>query len=161
MAKAKVPRPSAGMKVKKNGDITFQSNVDHAKFTMSELVDAANRDVGRFIRKLVGNELTDLYKDEYVKGSVTMERTGTFDPKYAKKSLAYWARKKEHDLLVGFKMFSWYGTTQELGDFNYPKKGILRKTVMENVGKIREIQAQYLAELKKELPRIPEDTGDD
>lgn len=158
---AKVPRPSAGMKVKKNGDITFQSGVDHAKFTMDELVDAANRDVGKFLRKIVGEKLIDLYKDEYVKGNVAVERTGKFDASYAKKALAYWVRKKDHDLQVGFKTFSWYGTTQELGDFNYPKKGILRQTVIENVGKIREIQSQYLAELKKEVPNVPEDTGDD
>lgn len=161
MAQTKVPRPSAGMKVKKNGDVTFQSNVDHVKFTMGELIDAANRDVGKFIRKLVGNKLVELYKNEYVKGSIVKERTGTFDPSYPRKSLAYWARKKEHDLLIGFKNHSWYGTHQELGDYNYPKKGILRTTVMENIDKIREIQSQYLTELNKEVPRIPEDTGDD
>ena len=161
MAKPKVPRPSAGMKVKKNGDVTFQSNVDLVKFTLGELIDAANRDVGKYLRKLIGNKLLELYENDYVKGSLTIPRTGELKKSYPMKAAEYWARKKEHDLIIGFKKYSWYGTHQELGDYDYPRKGILRSTVMDNISMIQEIQSKYLTELNKEAPRIPEDTGDD
>lgn len=161
MPQSKVPRPSAGMKVKKDGTVTFQSNVDQVKFSMDELIDAANRDVGKYIRKIAGEKLVELYKDEYVKGNIVEDRTGDFKPQYARKAVQYWARKKEHDLIIGFKIHSWYGTHQELGDFNYPKKGVLRNTVFENVGTIRTIQSKYLKELAKEIPNIPKGASDD
>lgn len=156
-------RPNAKMKITKNG-LTFQSNVDHAQFLIGELIDAANRDVGKLIRKRVGEKLIATYKTKFVKGTISEKRRNEFKATYARKALQYWARKQEHDLVVGFKQYSWYGTTQELGDYNYPKLGILRNTVMEAIPEIRRIQEQYLTGLNSENPKVPpqgEERSDD
>ena len=49
-------KPNAGLKIKK-GTIQFTSNVDKVKFTIEELINAANRDVGKYIRNIAGNKL--------------------------------------------------------------------------------------------------------
>lgn len=156
-------RPSAKMRITKRDGVTFQSNVEHAQWAIGELIDASNRDVGKFIRKEVGNRLVAEFEGTYVKGTIAERRTGTFQAKYARKALQYWARKRDHDLLIGFKQWSWYGTTQELGDYGYPKLGILRNAVYSNIPEIRKIQAQYLTALNSDNPSIPdgEDMSDD
>jgi hypothetical protein len=74
------------------------------------------------------------------------------------KGTHYWVRKREADLQIGFghtkKGLSgetWYGILQELGGKNQPKRSILRDTVYENIGLIRQIEAQYLSAIENEL----------
>ncbi|EEB35747.1 hypothetical protein ANHYDRO_01413 [Anaerococcus hydrogenalis DSM 7454] len=154
-------RPNAKMKVTKKNGVTFESNVDHVKFTIEELIHAANRDVGKFITKETANAIDDAYRPYYVKGRMSLVRKNKFKKTYANKSVQYWARKRELDLQVGFKNHNWM-TQQELGEYNYPRLGLLRNTVAKNIKTINDIQGQYITELNKENPSVPsgEDEGD-
>lgn len=151
-------KPNAKMKIGKGGGVIFQSNVDHVQHTIEELINAANRDVGKFIRKVAGDELAKTYAPIYVKGRLTRTRKKKFLKKYVNSNLSYWARKRDHDLQVGFKHHSWF-TQQELGDYNYPKLAILRNTVFSNISTINQIQAQYISKLSEEKPTVP--SGED
>ena len=146
-------KPNAGLKIKK-GTIQFTSNVDKVKFTIEELINAANRDVGKYIRNIAGNKLYSAYVGVYQKGSKQRPRKGKLIKGYINRNLSYWARKKEHDLQIGFKDHSWF-TQQELGDANYPKLAVLRNTVFENIGTIQNIQSQYISALSQDNPTIP------
>ncbi len=156
--------PRSGMKISKKDGVTFKNNIDHVLFTMEELIHGANRDVGKFITRAVKDEIVKNYKPNYTKGRKIVPRKGKFLVSKAGKTTQYWARKKELDVLIGFKNYNWM-TQQELGENNYQKLGILRNTVANNVSMINKIQGQYLTALNKENPKIPsgkdEGTGDD
>lgn len=151
--------PNAKMKVSKKNGITFESNVEHVLFTIEELIQSANKDVGRFLRKEVANSLFESYKDEYVKGKKHSKRREKLLKKHVNKTVQYWARKKENDLIIGYKYHNWM-TQQELGEYNYPKIGVLRNTVYANLGNIKTIQARYITALNEDNPNtdngIPE-----
>ena len=126
--------PKSVTKVKKDG-IEFISNVDRAKYTLQELSRAAMKDVGKFLRKRVVQELKQL------PGMKKHRRIY---------NLQYWARRKEADLQIGFKHEAWYSVNQELGTKGMPKKGILRETVFKHIDDIRRIEGQYLSAIEDE-----------
>lgn len=153
--------PRAGMNISKKDGVTFESNIDHVLFTIEELIHSANRDVGKFITSAVKDELVKNYKPSYTKGQRVRPRTGKFLISKAGKTTQYWARRKELDLQIGFKNYNWM-TQQELGESNYPRLGLLRNAVAKNISTINRIQGQYLTELNKDNPTIPngKDEGD-
>lgn len=153
--------PRAGMKISKKDGVTFESNVEHVMFTIEELIHSANRDVGKFISRAVKDELVKNYKPSYTKGQQIKPRTGKFLISKAGKTTQYWARRKELDLQIGFKNYN-FMTQQELGEYNYPRLGLLRNTVAKNVNMINNIQSKYLTALNDEKPSIPsgKDEGD-
>jgi hypothetical protein len=130
-----MPMPKSVTKVKKGG-VEFTSNVDQAKYLLVELQRAALRDVAKFIRKRMIEKLRKL--------------PGMRRSKRLYKSTQYWVRKKETDLVLGFKHDSWYGVKQETGTSKQPKRGILRDTVFENIDQIQIIQGKYLSAIEKE-----------
>ena len=69
----------------------------------------------------------------------------------------YWVRRRETDLLIGFKHSAWYSVGQELGDRGMHKHGIMREVVYSNIDQIQKIQAQYLSALNEEHPKDPGD----
>ncbi|MFL8888930.1 hypothetical protein [Helcococcus kunzii] len=156
--------PRSGMKISKKDGVIFENNIDHVMYTIEELIHSANRDVGKFITRAVKDELIKQYEPNYTKGKMIKPRTGKFLRSKAGKTVQYWARKQELDLLVGFKNHNWM-TQQELGDSNYQRLGLLRNTVAKNVDMINKIQGQYLTALNKDKPNIPsgkdEGSGDD
>lgn len=156
--------PRSGMKISKKDGVIFENNIDHVLFTMEELIHSANRDVGKFITRAVKDEIIKQYEPSYTKGKMIKPRTGKFLRSKAGKTVQYWARKQELDLLVGFKNHNWM-TQQELGDSNYQRLGLLRNTVAKNVDMINKIQGQYLTAMNKDKPNIPsgkdEGSGDD
>lgn len=156
--------PRSGMKISKKDGVIFENNIDHVLFTMEELIHSANRDVGKFITRAVKDEIIKQYEPSYTKGKKIKPRTGKFLRSKAGKTVQYWARKQELDLLVGFKNHNWM-TQQELGDSNYQRLGLLRNTVAKNVDMINKIQGQYLTAMNKDKPNIPsgkdEGSGDD
>lgn len=154
-------RPNAKMKITKKDGVTFQSSVEHVLFTMEELIHAANRDVGKFITRAVKDELVKNYKPSYTRGKSIRPRKGKFLVSKAGKTTQYWARRKELDLLIGFKNYNWM-TQQELGESNYQRLGLLRNTTAKNIDMINKIQGQYLTALNDEKPSIPSgnDEGD-
>lgn len=145
--------PRSGMKISKKDGVIFENNIDHVLFTMEELIHGANRDVGKFIVRAVKDEIVKNYKPSYTKGRVIKPRKGKFLVSKAGKTTQYWARRKDLDLLIGFKNYNWM-TQQELGESKYQKLGILRNTVANNISTINQIQGQYLTELNKEKPKV-------
>lgn len=131
----------------KNGyDLTFTDNVDRVNYTIQELIQRANKDVGTFLAK----ECNARARNELpvFKGGT---RVGTLIKKAA---FQYWARRKEGDLIIGIKHNTWYGVGQELGDDKMPKHGIMYETVRNNIQKIRDIQGQYLSAIDDENKAI-------
>ena len=122
-----IPSP---VKIKKDG-VEFTSNVDRVNYTIRELTRAALKDVGRFVVKRVKQRIH--------------KKTGRLA-----KNTQSWVRKRETDLLVGFKPGGWYGIFQELGTESQPKIGALKNTVYENINTIRDIEAQYLSAIEDE-----------
>lgn len=120
----------------KNG-VTFTSGVDRANYTIQELSRAALKDVAKVIRKKMIVKLKEL--------------PGMKKNKRIYSSTQYWVRKKETDLQVGFKHDTWYGTLQELGGKNQPKRSVLRDTVFESIDDIQKIEAQYLSAVEDEM----------
>jgi len=126
-----MPLPNAQIKIKKDG-VYFEESVDRANYLIEELTRAALRDVGKFICKLTRKKIR--------------RRTGR-----TSKNTQYWVRKRETDLLVGFKAAGWYGSYQELGTEKIPKVGALYETVHDNIRQIQEIEAQYLSAIEDDI----------
>lgn len=126
-----MPLPNAKIKIKKDG-VYFEESVDRANYLIEELTRAALRDVGKFICRLTRKKIR--------------RRTGR-----AAKNTQYWVRKRETDLLVGFKTAGWYGSYQELGTEKIPKVGALYETVHDNIRQIQEIEAQYLSAIEDDI----------
>lgn len=122
--------PKSVVKIKKDG-VEFTSNVDRVSYTIRELTRAALRDVGKLVCKRTRQQIK--------------RRTGRLS-----KNIQYWVRKKEGDLLVGFKPGGFYGGFQELGTEKQPKVGALSNTVKENINTIRDIEGKYLSAIEDE-----------
>lgn len=143
--------PRSVTRVYKNG-VKYISNVDRAQYTITELLRAALKDVGKLIRRRM------LDKARKIPGM----RRGKRIPN----AFQYWVRKRETDLVVGIKHDTWYGVEQELGTSNQPKRSILRDTVYENINEIRRIEGKYLSAIENEnkalgLINEEEEVGDD
>ena len=134
-----MPLPKSVTKVKKQG-IEYTSSVDRAKYLLVELQRAALRDSAKLLRRRMIEKLKTL--------------PGMKRNKRIYNSTQYWLRRKETDLQIGFKHDTWYGTEQELGTNNQPKRGILRDTVFENIENIRTIQGKYLSSIEEENKAI-------
>ena len=127
-----IPSP---VKIKKDS-IEIISNVDRCKYTLEELSRAALRDVGKFIRKRMLQELKKL--------------PGMKKNRRLYRSTQYWVRRGESDLQVGFKHSTWHGEQQELGTHGQPARNILRNTVYSNIPDIVKIESQYLSSMEDE-----------
>lgn len=146
-----MPLPKSVIKVKKDG-VEYISNVDRAKYTLQELSRAALKDVAKFLRRRMVDELKKL--------------PGMKRNKRIYNSTQYWVRKKDADLQIGIKHDTWYGVNQELGSKNMPKKGVVRETTFKNIDEIRRIEGMYIKEIEDEnralgLINEEEETGDD
>lgn len=127
----------------RKGGIEYVSNVDRVNYTITELTRAALRDVGKFVSRTCNSsamKLPGMKRSKRVRG-----RTSAFQ---------YWNRRKECDLQVGIKHGTWYGTEQELGTSNQPKRGILRNSVYGNIPQIVEIESKYLSALEDEAAAL-------
>lgn len=146
-----MPLPKSVIKVKKDG-VEYISNVDRAKYTLQELSRAALKDVAKFLRRRMVDELKKL--------------PGMKRNKRIYNSTQYWVRKKEADLQIGIKHDTWYGVNQELGSKNMPKKGVVRETTFANIDEIRRIEGMYIKEIEDEnralgLINEEEEVGDE
>lgn len=131
----------SSIKVTKNG-VEFLDNCDKAMYYIEELIHAANRDVGKFITREARKKLP--------------KRTGR-----ARKFTQYFARKKDLDLQIGYKPSAFYGGFYEVGTEKVPKLAPIYSTVAENIDTIQRIQGQYLSEMNKQTPTVPEVSGGD
>jgi len=139
------------VKINKDG-VEFTSSVDRAKYTIRELERAALKETAKFLRRRILDELRKL---PGMRRHIRLWR-----------STQYWVRKQEADLLIGFKHDSWYGAQQELGTRGQPRRGTLRRIVLDNIDTIRLIQGQYLQHVEDENRALGliderEETGDE
>jgi hypothetical protein len=146
-----MPLPKSVIKVKKDG-VEYISKVDRAKYTLAELSRAALKDVAKFLRRRMVDELKKL--------------PGMKRNKRIYNSTQYWVRKKDADLQIGIKHDTWYGVNQELGSKNMPKKGVVRETTFANIDEIRRIEGMYIKEIEDEnralgLINEEEEVGDE
>lgn len=132
--------PKSVTKISKKG-VTYTSSVDRASYTIKELTRAALRDVARLIKYAIRQEFNKL---------PGMRKQS----KRFKASFQHWLRKIDGDLQIGIRHNTWYGVNQELGEKNQPKRDFLRSSVMENIGKIREIEGQYLSAIEDEAKAL-------
>ena len=120
--------PSA-IKITKNG-VEYIDQVDRTKYTLQELVHAANKDVGKFVTR---------------KAKETIKKqTGR-----GQKNTQYWARK-DGSLQVGYKPGGFYLGFQEVGTSKQVKKEHLQNAVMNNKDEIRKIQGTYIKSIEDE-----------
>ena len=141
-----MPMPKSVMKMNKDG-VRFESSVDKVQYTLEELTRAALKDVGRYIKRETGRQIK--------------RKTGRLA-----KNTQYWVRKRETDLLVGFKPGGFYGMYQEFGTEKTPKIGALHSSVVDNIPMIIAIQSQYLSAMEDEARALSlineaEEIGDD
>ncbi|WP_423408022.1 HK97-gp10 family putative phage morphogenesis protein [Heyndrickxia sp. MSNUG] len=146
-----MPMPRSVTRVTRDG-ITYVSNVDRAQYTLRELMRAALRDIAKLLRKRM------LQKARTMPGMKRGKRIPN--------AFQYWNRRREADLQIGVKHSTWYGTEQELGTSNQPKRSIIRSTVYDNIADIRIIAGKYIKEIENEnramgLINEEEDVGDD
>lgn len=130
-----MPLPKSVTKIKKDG-VEFISNVDRAQYTLTELQRAALRDTAKFVRKRMLEQLKKL--------------RGMRRSRRLYNSTQYWVRRRETDLIIGFKHYTWYGAHGEIGKRNQPTRNILRDTVYNNIDQIRLIQGQYLSAIEND-----------
>ncbi|MDQ0340268.1 hypothetical protein J2S00_003073 [Caldalkalibacillus uzonensis] len=130
-----MPLPKSVTKIKKDG-VEFISNVDRAQYTLTELQRAALRDTAKFIRKRIIQKLKQL--------------RGMRRSRRIYNSMQYWVRRKETDLIIGHKHYTWYGAHGEIGKRNQPQRNILRDEVYQNIDQIRLIQGKYLSAIEND-----------
>lgn len=121
-----VPSP---VKITKDG-VEYISKVDRTKYTLKQLIHAANKDVGKYITKKTRNKIT--------------KRTGR-----GRKNTQYWARK-DGSLQMGYKPPGFYLGFDELGTDKRRKIAQLRNTVQEEKNEIRKIQGSYIKSIENE-----------
>jgi HK97 gp10 family phage protein len=127
-----IPSP---IKITKKG-VEYISSVDRAKYLLVELERAALKEIGKFVRRRV---LDDVRK---LKGFKRGKRP--------LRAYQIWVRKREGNLQIGIKHDTWYGVAQELGTSKQPRRAILKNTVMNNVDEIRRIAGLYIKEIEDE-----------
>jgi len=127
--------PKSVTRITKDG-VKIIDSVDKAQYTITELSRAALRDSAKFIRRKMNDEVRKL--------------PGMRRARRPYRSNQYWVRRRETDLLVGFRHNTWYGVQQELGTEGQPARNILRNSVYNNVDQIRIIQGQYLSAIENE-----------
>ena len=128
--------PRTVTRVDRVSGVTFTNSVDRINYTINELCRAALRDAAKVLIKKM------ILKMRKLRGMKNNRRIY--------KTTQYWVRKKDADLQIGTKHDTWYGAGQELGTKNQPKRGIIRDTVFESIGEIREIQSKYLSAIEDE-----------
>lgn len=120
----------------RRGNVEYISRVDRTKYLLRELIRAALNDTGKFIRRKQLDAVRKL--------------PGMKKGKRPLRAFQFWVRRRENDLLVGVKHNTWYGSAQEFGDKNQPRRQILTKSVYENIADIRRIQGRYLSTIEDE-----------
>lgn len=134
--------PKSVTRVYKNGDIKYTSNVDAVQYTMKELCRGALRDCGKFLKKTFTNEFYGHLNKHSGRGG---------------SNAGYWARARETDLQFGLgkqKSKGFWARFYETGSKKTPAYYNLRASVYDNVGKLQQIQSQYLSALSDENPSL-------
>lgn len=177
--------PNAQLKIKsRKGDIevTFKSNVDAVKWSISQLSNAALWSIARVIMYRVTKNLSTAFPA--LKSKISSTRR--------KNAIQYWLRRYEGDLKIGYGKTAgrgagntgtaYYAIPAELGTTTryavagrpyrsvkggeiiysgitgkpQPKVGVLRNSTYESLGDIERIYQQYFKQLDSDHPSITE-----
>lgn len=115
------------VKIKRNGEVTFESKCDLAKWTIQELTRRAMLDVGKYIINNVRRNVETIFP--YAKG-----RTGKKKHKNSER-YQYWVPKKENYLVLGIEnrkkgaVTAWWADQLEMDAFVIPPKGKRKKKI--------------------------------
>lgn len=109
--------------------VTFTDNLEKCKQKIKEQPTKANNKIGSLI-------VSEVRK-------VTPKDTGAL-----RKSMGYWARKKEHDLQVGFK--NWKAPIVILGDEHTPANNFFLDKIKEIIPEIKKMYDEAMKELEGE-----------
>ncbi len=133
--------PKSVVKIKKNG-VEFVSSVDKANYYIFELARAALKDAGKYVCKRFRVNYYNVFK----------RKTGNAGN--AANCLAICNKDTIYPRVqIGLrrgKDRGFYAYFQEFGTKTLPKRGILSKTVEENIDEIREIESKYLSAIEDE-----------
>ncbi len=136
-----MPLPKGNVKITAKG-VEYTSNVERCKYTLKELIIASYTDIHRLVLYRARQKFSKL------RG---MRKKSNFK---FRATFQYWIRKRDVDMQLGIRSDRWYGSQQELGTRNQPKKEILRSTVMENLDEIIKIEALYLSSIEDEAKAL-------
>lgn len=133
--------PKSVVKVMKNGQVEYTSNVDKTNYYMHELSRAALRDVGKFCAK----RFREMYYAHYKR------KTGLSGKAIGYKVISG-KNTKYPRVQLGLKKDAkaWYTMQQEFGSSTHPRLGLLAKSVQDNIAEIIKIESQYLSGLEDE-----------
>lgn len=133
-----MPLPKRVTRINKNG-VYFVESVDRIQYELKELKRAALRDVGYFLVRTFRKSFYQNFKKKTGKSRATQ----------------YWARKREGDLLIGWKPIrGFHHGFQETGAGAFPQKRLLYNTVMQNIPTIITICSKYLSDLEDDAAAI-------
>lgn len=142
------------VKIKK-GNVEFTSKVEIAKYSIRELTFRAMQDVGRYI---INGKVRPIIRATIMPPKKKGSRSGKKN--YMPQRYQYWARKKEHDLVLGIEnkkrgaVSAWWADQRELGTNGQPKRSVLFKAVQANIPTIVQIEAQYLSYMRSEAAAL-------
>lgn len=137
--------PKSVIKIDKDG-VKYTSNVDACKYYMYELTRGALRDVAKFVKKKVNDAFYHEFKKRSGKG-----KKATGYSVWSSKNTQY--PKVQIGLNVKGLKYGWF-YFQEFGSSHTPRKGLLQKTVEDNIAEIIKIESQYLSGLSGEASRL-------
>lgn len=115
------------VKIKRNGEVTFESKCDLAKWTIQELTRRAMLDVGKYIINNVRRNVETIFP-------YAMGRKGNKKHRNSER-YQYWVPKKENYLVLGIEnrkkgaVTAWWADQLEMDSFVVPPKGIRKKTI--------------------------------
>lgn len=132
-----LPKATRTRKVKGRSTIEYTSNIDRTKYYLTELNRAALRDIGKYLRNLILDQVRKL--------------PGMKRSKRPLRAFQFWVRRRDGNLWIGVKHNTWYGVGQELGTMGQPKKRIITNVTQSQIAEIRKISAVYLSSIEDEL----------
>lgn len=132
-----LPKAVTFKRVSGKSTVQYTSSIDRTKYLLVELERAALRDIGKFLRNKILDEVRKM--------------PGMRRGKRPLRAFQFWVRRRSGNLWVGVKHNTWYGVAQELGNFGQPKRRIITNTTMQNVDEVRMIAAQYLSSIEDEI----------
>jgi HK97 gp10 family phage protein len=124
---------------------TYESRIEDAKRKIKEKPQNALREIGKLLTVAIRNKADKSKKKRtyYYKGKKIVVKPGRL-----KRSIGYWFRKKENDLVIGSKAF--YAHWEEFGSSKNPKSPFLMPAIMQNKDLIQGMIMDALKELEKE-----------
>lgn len=124
--------------------VSYESRIALVKQKIHDNPRRALNEIGKFLTKEIKNKaLRSKQTRTYTKNG----RKIVVKPGRLRRSIGYWARKKEGDLQVGSKAF--YAVWVEKGSSKNRAEPFLLSTVEANVSVIQEMIADALKELNK------------